>query len=288
MTIKVYSRFTLNKTKRKKYYICKLWIPTKVWMFEYVPHVCRLLFYITHDSHSTCVHFSCVARIEDAWEANYCAPVIFFLPFCRKAAKQLILYVLYGKWKCSRTRIFHVPLAVDRINRNGHGLSLGMHQTSAIGHASNWKLFRLIDMDMAKRFDETHPYIQPLVVDHENAPCLSNLSRIRHKQTGSRQKFKFSKSKILNSVLFAYAGRSIPPHRFMHALNENTIFCFGINRLWRASGSRIDDSMDNSVLIANESVDQKNCQIENSKILLNKSFQRIDVQVVFAQQIMCL
>lgn len=59
----------------------------------------------------------------------------------------------------------------------------------------------------------------------------------------------FQKVKFWIRFLFAFAGRSISPHRFMHALNEKTIFCFGVNRLLRTSGSRIDDSMDNSVLI---------------------------------------
>lgn len=44
-----------------------------------------------------------------------------FLPFCREAAKQLILCVLYGKWKRSRSRNFRVPLTIDLHHQQSNG-----------------------------------------------------------------------------------------------------------------------------------------------------------------------
>lgn len=142
MTIKLYSRFTLNKMKRKKILYMQA-VDTN--QSRNVPVCDAYVDYYFISLTTVTVHVYSMyggtlqlrSTYRGCMRSKLLCAVYFFLPFRRKAAKQLILYVLYGKWKCSRTRIFHVPLTVDRINRNGHGLSLSMHQTSAIGHASN-------------------------------------------------------------------------------------------------------------------------------------------------------
>lgn len=195
-----HSRRTLNTINRAS---CTMF----VCMFDSAAHGTWQCTSITH-----CDYGFAYARSQNTWETNcilcVCAFVSSFIPFCRKAVKQLILYVLYGKWKCSRTRIFRVPLTIDPITTVMR-LRIIIGYATAMRPASNCVVHFV--SSKAKRFKNSmellvHQRLSNRFIEFSDRKWHTNELLLQNQNA--------------ELVVFTLTGRSLAPHRYSHALNE--------------------------------------------------------------------